>query len=54
MGIFDHVIIEGHGPPGIAPERPERARRTETEGVQEGLAGVPVVFQTKDLENSAC
>jgi hypothetical protein len=50
MGMFDHVLIEGHELPGIAPERLERAHRTE-EGVQEDLAGKPVVFQTKDLEN---
>lgn len=51
MGMFDHVLIEGHELPGIIPERLERARRTEKEGRQEDLAGEPVVFQTKDLEN---
>jgi hypothetical protein len=51
MGMFDHVLIEGHELPGIAPESPERAHRTEEEGGQEDLAGKPVVFQTKDLEN---
>ncbi len=50
MGMFDHVLIEGHELPGIAPETLERAHRTE-EGDQEDLAGRPVVFQTKDLEN---
>jgi hypothetical protein len=50
MGMFDHVMIEGHELPGIAPESLERAHRTE-EGGQEDLAGKPVVFQTKDLEN---
>lgn len=51
MGMFDHVLIEGHDLPGVAPERLESARRTEKEGGQEDLAGEPVVFQTKDLEN---
>lgn len=50
MGMFDHVLIEGHDLPGIDPERLQRAHRTE-EGGQEDLAGKPVVFQTKDLEN---
>jgi hypothetical protein len=51
MGMFDHVLIEGHELPGVAPECLERARRTEREGGREDLAGEPVVFQTKDLEN---
>ncbi len=51
MGMFDYVVIEGHELPGIAPETLERAHRTEEEGGQEDLAGRPVVFQTKDLEN---
>jgi hypothetical protein len=51
MGMFDHVLIEGHELPGIDSERLERAHRTEREGGQEDLAGKPVVFQTKDLEN---
>lgn len=51
MGMFDYVLIEGHELPGIDPERLERAHRTEKEGGQEDLAGKPVVFQTKDLEN---
>src|SRR5215210_3276802 len=51
MGMFDHVLIEGHELPGIAPERLEHAHRTEEEGGQEVLAGRPVVLQTKDLEN---
>jgi hypothetical protein len=46
--MFDHVLIEGHQLPGIEPEGLERAHR---EGSQEDLAGKPVVFQTKDLEN---
>ena len=50
MGMFDHVLIEGHKLPGVDPESLERAHRTE-EGGQEDLAGRPVVFQTKDLEN---
>ncbi len=51
MGMFDHVLIEGHELPGINPERLERAHRTEKQGGQEDLAGKPAVFQTKDLEN---
>lgn len=51
MGMFDHVLIEGHELPGIAPERLGLTHRTEEEGGREDLAGKPVVFQTKDLEN---
>lgn len=51
MGMFDHVLIEGHRLPGIDPERLQRALKTERDGGQEDLTGVPVVFQTKDLEN---
>lgn len=51
MGMFDYILIEGHELPGIAPERLERAHTSEEEGGREDLAGKPVVFQTKDLEN---
>ena len=41
MGMFDHVLIEGHELPGIDPERLERAHRTDKQGGQEDLAGLP-------------